>query len=314
MISSKKTNSRDAIGRFVRFQQWFDPFIAMAAVLLCDVVFAGPVIDLELAARYQNNLSRSERPQDRQNDAAVVVGARVVDTHRLSPQSQWFWKLGAMWTQWTEFSDLSQFAGDAALGYRYQFGTHFEAPWLLATITGTGLAHIDSDIRDGGKVRGALIGGRRFGHRFATEVGYTYEVRRAIEDEVFDTEQHRVFGQLDYTISPRWLSYSSVGVVDGDVVSVSVAPWPKAMRVANAITRDFDGAFGSTSTLDGSPGRRPRWAYQLDAVVLTGEVGVNYLLKPGLVIDASANYAQANGEGDNKYNTYGVNLSLLFQF
>ena len=283
------------------------------ALLVCmNALAAQPTYDLDFGVRHDSNLTRAERADDQEDDTAVVLGSRVSGVMRLQPQDTLTGEIGMGATWWTEFSDVSELAGELGLRYRHAFGTDFQAPWLELAVAAVGLKYKDSDIRDGGLARAGLVGGRRFG-MLDTRLGYTYQVRRAVEDDVFDLEQHKAFGQFDAHLGSRWLLYGEVSALEGEVVSTAGIPNPKVLRHANEVTDGADRAFGRGPSPTGI-GQSVRRSYQLDAVVLNGELGINYPLRRDLALDLAANYLQAYGEDDNQYNGFGVNASLLWRF
>jgi hypothetical protein len=287
---------------------------ALAAALLALTAssHAAPTYDLNLGVRHEDNLTRAEAAADQEQDTAVNAGSRVSGRMRLGPIDAVTWELGWNATWWTRFSDLSEIAGDAGLRYRHTVSTDFGATWLEGAINLGGLKTYDSAIRDGGTARAGLTTGRRFGTRGDGRVGYAYNVRRAIEDDVFDLETHEVFGQFDLTLAPRWLAYVGITAREGELVSSATVPNAKILSAANEVSEDFDSALGFGRAPVGA-GRNPRRTYQIDGVVLDGEIGINYLLASGVALDLSAGYVEAHAAGDNLYNGARLNLNLLWQ-
>jgi len=277
------------------------------------VSVAAPTYDLNLGLRYDDNLTRAEAAADQEHDTAVTAGSRVSGRRRLGLLDSLSWELGLNATWWTRLEDLSELAGDAGLRYRRSFSTAFDSPWLEAAVIATGLKHRDSSLRDGGLVRAGLTAGRRLGARTDARLGYAYVVRRAVEDDVFDIEQHEAFGQIDLTLGPRWLAYVGVTAREGELVSSAGIPNPRILAAANEVSREPDSAVGSGRSPLGI-GRSPRRTYQIDGLVLDGEAGLNVLLGRGLALDLAAGYVQAYAAGDNQYNGCRVNLNLLWQF
>lgn len=274
---------------------------------------AEPTYDLEFGVRHESNFTRAERTDDQEDDTGVVLGSRVSGIKRLQPQDTLTGEIGLGVTYWQEFPDVSELAGELGLRYRHAFAVDFDAPWLELAVAAVGLKYKDSEIRDGGLARAGLIGGRRFGSVFAGRVGYAYQVRRAAEQQVFDLEHHEAFGQIDAHLGQRWLLYGEISALEGEIVSTAGTPNPKILAHANEVTIGADPAFGLGPSPTGA-GRSIRRSYQLDAVVVSGELGVNYPLRSGLALDVAANYVQAYGAGGNQYNGFGVNASLLWQF
>lgn len=279
------------------------------------VAFTATAADLTLDAgyRFDENLTRAEAASDQEHDHALVFGAHASQLWRLDALTLLTLEGGINGTWWTRFEDVSQFAIEAGVRIRRRWGLGFTAPWLELSSNLIGLQHLDSDIRDGGLWRNGLTAGKRFGSRLSSRLGYNYQIRRASEGKVFDLERHEVFGQLDFNLTPRWLIYAEVGAIEGELTSTASLPNQRIRSKANVVPQGFDEAFGRGQSPLGI-GLRPRWTYQIDGVVVSGEVGVNYPLKPGLAIDVAARYVQAYAAGDNQYNGVLVNAGILWQF
>lgn len=286
----------------------------LVAALSCVSAPAGAVgFAAELGMRHEDNLTRAEHPLDREHDTALVLGVQANEVWRLNPALSLRLEggLGGRW--WTRFDDVSVLHGDVGARLRYRTGHDFGAAWLELGVTLTGLKHLDSDIRDGGVLRNGLTVGKRFGHTIQARTGYAYRIRRAVEDVVFDLEQHETFVQIDWQPGTRWLFYAEVGAIEGELFSTASLPSPGIRRHANAVPRANDEAFGTgLNPITGTV--RPRWTYQIDGVVVTGEAGFNYPLAPGLAIDVAARYVNANAAGDNEYDGYIINAGFLWQF
>lgn len=284
---------------------------AFLAALSVGTQAAG--FDAEIGMRHEQNLTRAERKADQEHDTALNVNGHAHQTYRLDPLTRATVEagLGARW--WTRFDDVSEFAAELGVRVRRQAGLGFEAPWAELALGAIGLKHQDSDIRDGGIARAGITVGRHFGHQLDARLGYAYQIRRAVEDRVFDLEHHEIFGQLDVHVGPRWLVYLEVGAIEGEINSTAGIPNPRVGRAAKVVPRGADDAFGLGPSPLGA-GLSPRWTYQIEGLVLDGELGVNYPLRPGLAIDVAAKYIQAYASGDNQYNGFVVNAGLLWQF
>lgn len=291
--------------------------LARSLATACLALAAGPAAavgyDAELGLRYEDNRTRAEADVDREHDTALVLGAHAQHLWRLDPLTSLTAEAAIGGTWWTRFEDVSVLSGELGVRLRRRADIGFEAPWLEAAASLTGLGHADSAIRDGGVARAGLTAGRRFGHRLQARLGYAYQVRRAVRETVFDLERHEVFGQLDWSVGPRLLLYAELGAIEGELTAVASLPNAKIRRAANVVPVEVDEAFGRGRS-PFVPGLRPRWTYQLDGVVVSGELGLNYPLAPGLALDVAARYVDANAAGDNDYHGFVVNGGLLWRF
>ncbi|GEM_PF-1161304 len=291
--------------------------IPAGVLILLGCLLSGHVlglgVDAEIGMRHEQNLGRAERQADQEHDTALVLNAHAEQQFRLDPLTRISVEGGLGTRRWTRFDDLSEYSAELGVRARRALNHSFEAPWAELSLKAIGLQHQDSDIRDGGILRAGATGGRRFGHRFDARLGYAYQIRRAAEDRIFDLEHHEMFGQLDVQLGRRWLVYLEVGVIEGELVSTAGIPNPRFARAAKILPRGDDDAFGLGPSPLGS-GLSPRWTYQIEGVVLNGEIGINYPLRPGLAIDVAARYVQAYASGDIEYDGYTVNAGLLWQF
>jgi len=282
--------------------------VALAAVSSFAAT-AGPTYDLTFGGRYEDNLARAEAADDRTDDAGIVLASHVSGRVPVLAQGRLSWELGFTANWWSTYTDLGELAGDSALRYQQTLTQAFDAPWLEIVVAGSVMKFQDSEIRDGGRARAGVTLGQRFGPRVDARAGYAYHLRRALEQRVFDLEQHEAFGELDINLTQRLVVYTSARVREGELTSTAAVPNPKILSKANAVSRDFDRVFDGEET----PARRRR-TYQIDGVVAAAEAGFNYLLARDLALDVAAEYFTADAAGDNHYHGYIVNASILWQF
>jgi hypothetical protein len=199
---------------------------------------------------------------------------------------------------------LSHLTASAGATYRYKPSGGYAGTWYEGNLTGVLLQHQDSDLRDGGIVGFSVSAGRNFTDRIIGRVAYRYEIRRGWGEDVFDTDNHRFSGNLDYRLTERLTFYGTFAWQTGEVVSTAT-PSPKVLGASEA--RAPDEALSNGTGLQ-------RVAYRLDAESFTGELGMNIALKRNVAMDISALHFRAYGEDDNDYNGLILRGGLLYRF
>lgn len=270
--------------------------------------------DVSLDYLHDDNIGRAEFDRDILEDNIVILSGSLNMPQVLDSRAGLLHSLRIEYAAHTEWEDLSALTASAASTFRYQPGASFSAPWYEAQLVAALLQHRDSDIRDGAQVRLNLAVGSNFTDRLVGRIGYRYELRRAWEEDVFDLDNHRFSGNLDYDVSERVTLYGTLGWQTGEVVSTAT-PRPQVLNAAE------------TWRLDEALSERPaaavpvggfypgdRYAYRIDADTLTGELGINLALSQKLALDLSALHFRAYGEGDNDYDGLLLRAGLLYRF
>ncbi|MCG3201425.1 MAG: hypothetical protein NFCOHLIN_01293 [Gammaproteobacteria bacterium] len=295
---------------------------ATAAVLLVlaslgagsDAAAQSHYFDASLDFLHDDNVGRAEVDEDVLEDNIIALSGSLNVPQVLDSRSGLLHSLRLEYAAHTEWDDLSALTASAASTFRYQPGASFSAPWYEAQLVAALLQYRDSDIRDGAQLHLNLALGRNFTDRLVGRVSYRYELRRAWEGDVFDLDNHRFSGNLDYDIGERMTLYGTLAWQTGEVVSTAT-PRPQVLNASE------------TWRLDEALSERPiaaipvggfypgdRFAYRLDADTLTGELGINFAMSQSLALDLSALHFRAYGEGDNDYDGLLLRAGLLYRF
>jgi len=271
-------------------------------------------VDVSLDYMHDDNIGRAELDRDILEDNIVTLSGSLNMPRLLGSRAGLLNSLRLEYAAQTEWEDLSALTASAASTFRYQPGAAFSAPWYEAQLVAALMQHQDSDIRDGARLRLNLAVGSDFTDRLVGRVGYRYELRRAWEGEVFDLDNHRFSGSLDYGINDWVTLYGTLAWQTGEVVSTAT-PRPQVLNASEA--RHLDEALSERplgAARVGNFFEGDRVAYRLDADALTGELGLNVALSRKLALDLSALHFQAYGDGDNDYDGLQLRAGLLYRF
>jgi hypothetical protein len=256
-------------------------------------------VDLELAIRHDNNLSRAESGRDILSDNVLDLGITATQSILLTPYSGLRIKGGLHLAQHAEYTDLDQLSANAGFSYRIQPVAGYTAPWMELGASLERKNHRNSNIRDGEVLAAEAMVGKRFTDRIGGRIGIGWEKRWADEAEVFEWNRHRIFALADYRAGLDTTIYASVSRDFGDQV-FTATPAPSFRTVARAIADDP--AFGA------------RRAYRLDAVSTTLELGVSMPVNASNVLDFGARHFRAEADGSHTYNDTELRASWLYRF
>ena len=258
--------------------------------------------DTELSYVHEDNLGRAAESQDAVDDDLLLARGSANWLVPLNATSGLLAVVAGEYQHLARWQDLSRGALSGQLSYRYKPASAFNAPWFEARVFGAIRQFQDSTLRDGGRLEfdGAI--GSTLSDAIEIRIAYRYSLERAWHEAVFDGDQHRLSGTLNWRVdSVTW--YGTLGWQRGDTVS-SAADGALLERTARAHAVD--------SAL--SDGSHPRVAYRLDADTLTGMLGFNYPLARGLALDVAALYFDADSETGAHYRGYRVTAGVLYRF
>ena len=125
------------------------------------------------------------------------------------------------------------------------------------------------------------------------------------KSEAFDTEQLRLFGNLDLNYSKTALLYATYAFAAGDIVS-SASPTLDIINAAEVI--EPDDAFGGVEF--------NQFAYRLDAETQVITLGYNQIIKRGTSLDISLRFVDSDATEDDNigYERALLRISLLGRF
>lgn len=275
---------------------------------------ASPYFDFAAEYLHDDNIGRAERDADQLGDDIGSFSATAQLPQTGGTNSGWLHSLRLAYDRHGDWEDLSALTATVATTFRYKPGTGFRSPWFEPNLSLSLMEHQDSDIRDGTLLRTGLTLGSNLTDRLVARIGYRYDWRQSWDGEVFDLDNHRASGSIDFELTDRATVYGVLGWQTGDLVSTST-PSPKVLNASEvraldeALSQRAPGAQRAGNFFVGD-----RVAYRLGGDTLTGELGINVALTRKLAVDLSALHFDAWGEGDNDYDGLQVRAGLFYRY
>ncbi len=260
------------------------------------------MVEADAGVVHDDNVGRSQRDADREGDSVAGAGVRVGRPWRTGHGIATL-DVTLRRDQPLDWTDL----GRSSLALRGAWRTAVPGPgsagFVEVSLESLLAEHDDSDLRDGVTLATGLVVGRRLAGRTVGRAGYRYERRRGGDAGVFDTDQHRVFLDVDIEWRPDLTLYGTGEWRTGDVVSTATAD-PAILAIAEAAATDEALAV---------PGRR-RVAYRLDGTSALVEAGANLAIAPTVALDASVLYHDTQARGGNAYHGVIGQVSVLWRW
>lgn len=201
--------------RALRAALW--PVLALASASASADGQISFVADGELTFAHDSNVSRAERERDIIRDQSVLVA--VGGALRLSPTFNSALNLRAFAEaeRWAEAKSLERTTLGAQAIFRGQTRRGFTAPVYQAIAT-VQQDDYGVDQRDSTLYTLQALVQRRLTNRVMVNAGVEVQQRQS-DGTVFDTEQARLFGNLDYAWSEHVSLYGVYSYIKGDTFS-----------------------------------------------------------------------------------------------
>lgn len=258
--------------------------------------------DTELSYVHEHNLAHAAKMSRALDDDVVLARASANWLQPVESRGGLLASLAGEYQRYTHWQALSRALLSGQLVYRHKPSVAFNAPWFEASVGGVLRQFQDSAMRDGGRLAFETATGSALTDRINLRLAYRFALERSWHASVFDAQTHRVYGNVDWRIE-RTTFYTTLAWQHGDIVS-SVTENAALDRVARAQARD--------SAL--ADDQRTRIAYRFDADTLSAVAGLNFTFAPGLALDVSALYFDADGETGAHYRGYRVTAGVLYRF
>ena len=277
-------------------------------MLCCSILAASPChgdalyFDTELSYVHEDNVAHAARASATVDDDVMLARASANWLQPTSPRGGLLVSLAGEYQAYAHWSALSRATVSGQLSYRYKPSTDFNAPWLEVSASGALHQFRDSAMRDGGRVGFEAATGSALTDRLNLRLAYRFAIDRSWHDTVFDSEVHRVYGNVDWHIG-RMTCYTTLGWQRGDAVSSVIE---NVELDAAARAQASDPAL--------SDEQHSRIAYRLDADTLSATLGFNVALASRLALDVSALYFDADSETRAHYRGYRVTAGVLYRF
>ncbi len=305
-----------APGRFV--------VLALLALPLCGLygvrAAASTFVDVELQAGTDDNVGRSEKGSDIEQDRFAGAQARVGEAVEIGRGTGLSISATLRAVEFRRFRDLSEVTVGAGVSLKHKFGLGPEAPWIGA-LGDAEVIDSDSQIRDGERYGLGIRGGMRIGERWGVVATLRRNWRQADEDEqrlppnrpvfagvvpsprgdVFEFDDTELSLSADYQFDNTGLLLLSYSIRDGDVTSTA-RPNATIVGAAKAITSDA-AVFG--------PGRS---AYRLGALTHTASVGFNYPFSDSTSVELGYEYQRTDADAGIRYDRNLLRLRLLWAY
>lgn len=209
-------------------------------------------------------------------------------------------------------SSLDQTTLGSRLTYRWQNDFSYDSPWYQ--VFGQYEYWLSEVKQRTSHVYNAqAMASARFTTKIRWVAGYEYQ-QRLSEGEVFDTNQNRLFFNLDYDFRNGYAVYGAYGFIKGDTLSsvqniycngnnstsiYSLITSSQAIEQDQAFSQDYCG----------------NWlAYRLDATTHSATLGLNYALGHKAALDASLLVVKSIADDDIEYDRQIFQLTLLMAF
>lgn len=274
-------------------------FILLMGLMLAVNAFAATLVDVELSASRDNNISRAENSTDIKSDNIIGLGISVQRVWLLSHTSGMLLHGSVKFDQFQHYSDLSHITANAGVTYRLQPVVGYSAPVFdLGLALEKSLYH-DSAIRDGTALQSDAAVSSHITDRIHLRGGVGLEKRWADTGNVFEWQRLSLFGGGDYKVSASNTLYASALRTKGDQV-FTASPNPAIRNVAQAIANDS--VFGA------------RRAYRLGATSDVLALGDSISISANTTLDIGLRYFSIAAEGNHSYDGVEVRTSWLYRF
>lgn len=228
---------------------WLVLFTVVLGVATTDVSSADNFINISAGVRQDNNISRGFLDRDQLSDESLGLDATAGYVTPLKPGRSIvaFTALSA-----SRFNKLRGFDnGSIGFGGRYlhKYGLGAYAPTIATTLSWT-WHDSHGKTRDRHVTSMELGFGKRLSPSLATRFGARYDISEGINDDrfnasiystlndIFDFDQFGIFAGVDYSFENYTTLSLNYSWVDGNTVSSALAPNPRLLGIASALTLD----------------------------------------------------------------------------
>ena len=209
----------------------------------------------------------------------------------------------AGYNKFETFDTLDNFEFEFNTRYRFALSSGFTSP-IYSLRAKIGGREFDTEMRDATFVGVSADMNKWLTNTLNMTAGIGYNAQES-KSEVFDTQEWRLFFNLDTNFTKTDLVYTTFTYITGDTVSSST-PSLGVINAADAI--EPDDAFGGIEA--------NQFAYRIDADTYVYTLGYNRILTRDLSIDLSARYVDSKASYDSSiaYERTIFTVSLLGRF
>lgn len=257
------------------------------------------LIDAELSATHDNNVSRATSSADIKSDNILAVGVTARQAYRVNSSSGVLLRGGVVLAELAQYDELSQIAVSGSVIYRLQPVVGYSTPVFDIETSLERTMFRDSDIRDGTIVQASFAASSRITDRIRLRSGVGLERRWADEGDVYQWQRGKLFFSADYKPTDRSTIYINLTRLYGDQV-FTTSPSLDFRNVAKAVADDP--VFGT------------RRAYRLGARADQLEAGLSIPLSTDQTLDIGASYSNIDADSGRRYQDGQFRASWLYRF
>jgi len=297
------------------FNQPYFAFICSALVLNTTPLLAMEPLrftqSLDISLASDSNLSRGDQKQNILSDQFVRIDASMSMPVELAFNKAFFWELGASHQAYEMIQKLNRSELSASLIYRWQHSFSYRAPWYQLLLNSQWW-NVAEDQRDSKLHTLQVMASARLTTKISWALGWEYQQRDS-DASVFDTEQNRLFLNIDYRLRDGPTFYAGGAYIDGHSLSTvqsvlcngqeAITDYvftgsSDAIGLDQAFTEDYCGVWIS---------------FRLPADTYTSTLGVNYPLNFNSAVDLSWLYVDVSAKGID-YQRQIIQLNFLKVF
>lgn len=277
--------------------------LLLVSLLLCTTLsYAASPLNVTLSAGFisDSNITRAELDDDILEDSIINAATYAVYAINIDKTSSVHLTGNLELNFYQDFDKLNNIRLGLGASYRLQPDTHYTAPWYSASFKYQAWDY-SSDMRSSSVLKLDIGLGKRLTDKVELRAGLEAENRDA-DSLIFDTDNTRLYVNLDFKLTTENTLYTSLFYNDGDIVSTVKDSSPTAIKLASKPWQ-VDDAFPSTW-----------WSYKLDATTTGLSIGNNHALSSVQSIDISVLYYSASAYGGSDYTGLIAELRYFYRF
>jgi len=251
------------------------------------------VLDIALAS--DSNLTGAQQKPNILSDRFMSLEARLNMPTELAFNKAFFWELAANHRAYEQTQQLNRSELSAAIIYRWQDRFSYRAPWYQVLLNGQWW-DVAAKQRNSYVVTLQAMANARLTTKISWLLGWEYKQRDS-DASVFDTEQSRLFFNIDYRLRGGPTFYGGGAYIDGH----SLTTVQSVLCNGQQVTADYDFNVSSDAVaLDQafSEDYCGLWiSFRLPSDTYSATLGVNYPLSHNTAVDLAWLYVDVSAQG-----------------
>lgn len=221
----------------------------MISITTTSLAIADNFVDIGAGVTSNSNVTRGFLESDQYRDESVSLDLTVGKFFQLRPGQSLVTTATLSGSRFNDLDGLDRESIGLGSSYRHKFGLGAYAPTLGAALDWT-QDKSKGETRDRHVTKFELHYSKRLSPAWHAMAGTTYEFSEGINDgrsnatpisarnDIFDFEQASLFATVDYALTNNTLLALSYTWIDGYTVSSALAPNPRLLGIAKALTFD----------------------------------------------------------------------------